>query len=212
VISHLSGTLTKKSPERQAVEVYVNGVGYEVLLPSFVWRPVSELPLGQEIDLETFYYAAERQPIPILVGFQREIERDFFKKLIEVPDLGPGKAMKALVFSVSAIATWIEEGDEKALRGLPGVGERLAKTIVAHLKGKVVEEALLQDEGFDRPPPAEAPPAPDEAQGLAIEGLVKLGYRRGDAARWVQEVTEAEALEGAEEIIRAVFRMRSDLL
>jgi Holliday junction DNA helicase RuvA len=212
MISHLSGTLTKKSPERQAVEVSVNGVGYEVLLPSFVWRSVSELPLGEEIELETFYYVAERQPIPILVGFQREIEREFFKKLIEVPDLGPGKAMKLLAFSVSAIATWIEEGDEAALRRLPGVGERLAKTIVAHLKGKVVEEALLQDEGFDRPPPAEVPPAPDEAKGLAIEGLVKLGYKRGDAARWVEEVTRAEALEGAEEIIRAVFRLRSDLL
>lgn len=212
MISHVSGKLTKKNAERQAVELWVNGVGYEILLPNFVWRSVSERELGEEVEFETLYYVPERPPIPILIGFQREVEREFFKKLIEVPDLGPTRAMRALAYSVSSIATWIEEGDEKALRGLPGVGERLAKTIVAHLKGKVVEEALLRDEGFDRPPPAEAPPAPHALKELAVEGLVRLGYKRSDASRWVEEVTQAEELGEVEEIIRAVFRMRSDLL
>jgi len=212
VISHVSGRLTKKNAERQAVELWVNGVGYEILLPNFVWRSVSELELGEEVEFETLYYVPERPPIPILIGFQREVEREFFKKLIEVPDLGPTRAMRALAYSVSSIATWIEEGDEKALRGLPGVGERLAKTIVAHLKGKVVEEALLQDEGFHEPPPAEPPPPLDAVKELAMEGLVRLGYKRSDASRWVEEVTQAEELGEVEEIIRAVFRMRSDLL
>ncbi|MGB6836564.1 MAG: Holliday junction branch migration protein RuvA [Dehalococcoidia bacterium] len=212
MISHVSGRLTKKNAERQAVELWVNGVGYEILLPNFVWRSVSELELGEEVEFETLYYVPERPPIPILIGFQREVEREFFKKLIEVPDLGPTRAMRALAYSVSSIATWIEEGDEKALRGLPGVGERLAKTIVAHLKGKVVEEALLQDEGFREPPPAEPPPPLDAVKELAVEGLVRLGYKRSDASRWVEEVTQAEELGEVEEIIRAVFRMRSDLL
>jgi Holliday junction DNA helicase RuvA len=209
VISHLTGALTKRHEARQSIELRIDGVGYEVLLPTFVWRALEETPLGDEVSLEIYYHVPERQPTPLLVGFQRDVERDFFRKLIEVPDLGPTKAIRALVFSVSTIATWIEEGDERSLRTLPGVGERLAKTMVAHLKGKVVEEALLLDERFAAPPPKEGPPSLSEVQKLAVAGLARLGYREGEASRWVEEVTRDGEPAEVEEIIRAVFARRN---
>ena len=212
MISHLTGTLAKKHRERQAIELSVNGVGYEVHLPTFVWRALEETPLGDELSLEIFYHVPERQPTPMLVGFTRDVERDFFRKLVEVPDLGPTKAMKALVYSVSTIATWIEQSDERSLRGLPGVGERLAKTMVAHLKGKVVEEALLHDEHFAGPPPKEGPPSFSDVQRLAVAGLARLGYKESEASRWVEEVTREGEAKDVEEIIRAVFAMRSQEL
>ncbi len=212
MISHLHGVLAKKHEGRQAIELAVNGVGYEVLLPTFVWRALEETPLGAELDLEIYYHVPERQPTPMLVGFARVVEREFFKRLVEVPDLGPVKAMRALVFSVSTIATWIEHGDERSLKTLPGVGDRLAKTMVAHLKGKVVEEALLQDEHFAGPPPKEGPPSLSEVQQLAIAGLARLGYKESDASRWVQEVTNGGEPIEVEEIIRAVFAARSQEL
>jgi Holliday junction DNA helicase RuvA len=212
MISHLTGTLTKKHEERQAIELTVGGVGYEVLLPTFVWRSLEETPLGEELELEIFYNVPERAPTPMLIGFTREVEREFYKKLVEVPELGPIKAMRALAFSVSTIATWIEQGDEKALRRLPGVGERLAKTMVAHLKGKVVEQALLQDEGFAGPAPEGEAPSLSEVQQLAVAGLARLGYREADASRWVEGVTKAGELADVEEIIRAVFALRSSEL
>jgi Holliday junction resolvasome RuvABC DNA-binding subunit len=209
VISHLTGELTKKHDDRQAVEITVAGLGYEVLLPTFVWRATEGTPLGEEVSLDIYYHVPERSPTPMLVGFTREVEREFFKKLVEVPDLGPMKAMRALVFSVSTIATWIEQSDERQLRTLPGVGERLAKTMVAHLKGKVVSEALLQDEHFASPPPKEGPPSLSEVQQLAVEGLVRLGYRQAEASRWVEHVSKDGEAQEAEDIIRAVFSMRS---
>ena len=176
------------------------------------WRALEETPLGEAVELEIFYHVPERQPTPMLVGFTREVEREFFKKLVEVPDLGPIKAMRAMAFSVSTMATWIEQGDEKSLRTLPGVGERLAKTMVAHLKGKVVGEALLQDEHFAAPPDKEGPPSLSEVQQLAVAGLVRLGYRQAEASRWVDEVTGEGELAEVEEIIRAVFALRSQEL
>src|SRR5205823_10811058 len=103
----------------------------------------------------------QNAPIPRLIGFQRVVERKFFEKLITVPNVGPTTATRALAFSVSAIARWIEAGDTAALGRLPGIGKRSAETIVAQLRGKVTEEALLADEGFDRPEPpkSEAPSA-----------------------------------------------------
>jgi len=210
MISHLTGAISKKHEGRQAIEITVNGVGYEVQLPTFVWRALEQTPLGGEVSLEIYYHVPERQPTPMLVGFQRDIERDFFRKLVEVPDLGPTKAMRALVYSVSTIATWIEQSDERALRSLPGIGERLAKTMVAHLKGKVVEEALLQDEHFAGPKPKSGPPSLSEVQQLAVAGLVRLGYKESDASKWVQQVSKDGETADVEEIIRAVFGLRSE--
>jgi Holliday junction DNA helicase RuvA len=148
----------------------------------------------------------------MLVGFQRDVERDFYRKLVEVPDLGPQKAMRAMMYSVSTIATWIEHGDEKSLRSLPGIGERLAKTMVAHLKGKVVEEALLQDEHFAAPPPKTGAPSLSEVQQLAVAGLVRLGYKDAEASRWVQDVSKDGEPADVEEIIRSVFALRNQQL
>lgn len=209
MISHLTGTLTKKTEARQSIELTINGVGYEVLLPTFVWRALESTSLGEEVSFEIYYHVPERSPTPLLVGFTRDIERDFFRKLVEVPDLGPTKAMRALVYSVSTIATWIEQSDERSLRGLPGVGERLAKTMVAHLKGKVVNEALLQDEHFASPAAKAGPPSLSEVQQLAVAGLVRLGYKEAEASRWVEQVSkDGEPIE-PEELIRAVFSLRS---
>jgi len=212
MISHLTGALTKKTATRQSIEVTIGGIGYEVLLPTFVWRALEETPLGDEVSFEIYYHVAERSPTPVLFGFTRDIERDFFRKLVEVPDLGPTKAMRALVYSVSTIATWIEQSDERALRSLPGIGERLAKTMVAHLKGKVVQEALLQDEHFAGPKPKSGPPSLSEVQQLAVAGLVRLGYKESDASKWVQQVSKDGETADVEEIIRAVFGLRSEQL
>jgi Holliday junction DNA helicase RuvA len=209
MISHLTGALTKRHEGRQAIEITIAGVGYEVQLPTFVWRALEETPLGGEVSLEIYYNVSERQPTPMLVGFQRDIERDFFRKLVEVPDLGPTKAMRALVYSVSTIATWIEQSDERALKSLPGIGERLAKTMVAHLKGKVVEEALLHDERFAAPPAKDGAPSISEVQQLAVAGLVRLGYKEAEASRWVGDVTRDREPAEVEEIIRAVFARRN---
>lgn len=210
MISHVTGILRKKNPNTPSVEIDVGGVWYEIQLPFFVWRGMEQLEIGNEVSLEVLYYAAERQPIPKLIGFKREVERDFFRKFIEVPDIGPTKALRAMVFSVSAIAGWIEAGDVASLTRLQGIGRRAAEKIVAELRGKVVEEALLQDEGFEEPPAEVPPPSVDEAKEFAVDGLVRLGYKRADAARWVQEITTKQALEKVEDIIRAVFKMRSE--
>lgn len=205
MISHLRGKLRKKNEDESSVEVDVGGVCYEVFLPMFVWRAFEDVEVGDEVELETFYYASERQPIPKLVGFKRPVEREFFKRFIAVHDLGVPTALKALVFSVSTIARWIEDGDTASLRRLPGIGARMSDTIVAQLRGKVVQFALLRDEGFEELPAAEPAATVDEVKQDAVAGLVGLGFGRGEAARLVDEVGKEEALQTVEEVIRAVF-------
>jgi Holliday junction resolvasome RuvABC DNA-binding subunit len=77
--------------------------------------------------------------------------------------------------------------------------------MVAQLRGKVTEEALLADEGFDKPEKTNAAGPSDVARDT-IEALVGLGYSRAEADRLVSQVEAESEPVTVEEAIRAVFR------
>jgi Holliday junction DNA helicase RuvA len=205
LISHLRGRLARRNELNSSVEIDVGGVWYEVELPAFVWRALEDQAIDDELELETFYFVTTNAPIPRLIGFQRNVERGFFEKLITVPNVGPTTATKALAYSVSTIARWIEAGDTAALSKLPSIGKRTAETMVAQLRGKVTEEALLADEGFDQPVRPHVAGPSDVARDTA-DALVALGYARTEAERLVAQVEAESAPETVEDAIRAVFR------
>ena len=205
MISHLRGVLARKTEAQSTVEIDVGGVWYRVELPAFVWRAIEDRDVGTELELETFYYVTQNAPTPRLIGFQREIERTFFEKLVTVPNVGPTTATKALIFSISTIANWIEAGEVNELTKLPSIGKRSAETIVAQLRGKVTEEALLADERFDKPEKPK-PTGPSEVARDTIDALTALGYNRTEAERLVAKVEEESAPATVEDAIRAVFR------
>ncbi len=208
MIAYLAGVLRRITPDSLRVQVATDsGVGYEVLLPFFVKRALEEEGKeGQRVEFETYYYATDRHPAPILIGFLREHEKTFFEQLLAVEDIGPSKAANALVFSVSTIAAAIEEGDVAMLRRLPGIGERTANKIVATLRGKMAEWALLRDEGYDTIPKA-AKEDRSELTGAVIEALVGLGYRRPEARAKVEAALDrVPELRDEQALIREVFR------
>ncbi len=193
-------------PDRVVVDV--GGVGYDVFLPQFVMRTVEERADGEPIEFDIYYHVTERQLRPTLIGFNNGYEKQFFEKFISVEDIGPQKAAKALVFSVSTIAQAIEGEDIEMLRRLPGIGERTAKKMVATLRGKVAEEALLRDEGFAEVPggPVRVESAP-EIREDTIDILVGLGHRHAEAANKVDAAMRRNpGVSSPEELIREVYR------
>jgi holliday junction DNA helicase RuvA len=205
MISFLKGNIASIDSESSKVVLDVNGVGYEVILPMFVMRSLVDhgKAEGDEITLQIYYHVTERQPRPTLVGFNSELAKKFFEKLIGVEDLGPTKAAKAFVFSVSTVANAIEDGDAAVLQSMPGIGARTAQKIIATLQDKVAEFALLRDEGYDSVPKIVKKGMQDEA----IEVLSGLGYKRVEAKAKVDEVLEANpAIKEVEVLIREVFR------
>ena len=203
MISRIHGVVRQWNEESQSVEVEVGGISYEVLLPAYCWRALEHRP--SEVDLLTVYHVPERNPTPVLIGFLRPIERTFFKKFMQVRRMGAANARRALATSVSTIARWIEAEDKKALQQLPGVGARQAEQIVAELRGKVVEEALLRDERYTSLAP-DAAPAAGRAREEAVAALEGLGYSRREAQDWVEQVpTDGDAPVDTEAVLRAVF-------
>ena len=210
MISRIRGRAIDWHDDAQSVEIdtgsEAGGLVYEVRLPTAVWLALED-DRPEALDLFTHYHVPDRAPVPVLIGFLRRAERDFFRKLIAVPQMGVAKAQQALAASISTIAQAIESEDRRTLMQLPGIGARQADRIIADLKGKVTEEALLVDEGFDANEQRPVRPG-DEVATDATEALFALGYTRRDADRWVTAVLSAPdvpAPETTEELLRAVL-------
>ena len=142
MIGYLEGKLLKKETDR--VLVLANQIGYEVLLPVIVMESFQTKNIGDKISLYIYHQQTERQPKPVLIGFNLEVEKEFFQYFISVEDIGPLKAVKALNIPVREIARAIELKDIDRLRQLKGIGNRTAQKIIATLHGKMEKFALIR--------------------------------------------------------------------
>jgi Holliday junction DNA helicase RuvA len=189
MIVSLSGMLERWDPATSVAWLAVAGVGYEVLIPVFAHDWLEQHKIDDDLRLYTYYHVSERQPAPLLIGFQYEQERQFFRKFIDVPDVGPVKAVRALTHPVSEIARWVEAEDVKALQQLPGIGQRLSQTIVAKLHGKLTQEAMLGDSAA---PSSERTAAVGVLFRDAVDALIALQYSHREAEQLVTTKLRAD--------------------
>jgi holliday junction DNA helicase RuvA len=201
MIGYLEGRLMKKEQDR--ILLLVNHVGYEVLVPVVVMETLASKALGDEIAFYIYYYQTERQPKPVLIGFNLEAEKEFFQYFISVEAIGPLKAVKALNISVGDIAHAIESGDVKTLKRLSGIGERTAHKIVAALQGKMNKFALIRQERNGAPAPVD-----EDFIEMVMDVLVsQLGYKTADARQLIADaVRRNSAIASAEQLFDEIYR------
>lgn len=200
MIRYLAGKILKLEEDR--ILLLVNQVGFEVLLPAVVMETLNGRSVGDDITLYIYHQQTERQPKPILIGFNLEAEREFFQYFISVEDIGALKAVKALNLPVREIARAIESKDVAKLRQLKGIGERTAQKIVAALAGKMEKFALIRK--------TEAAPAPT-SRGISqqvLEVLVnQLGHKGADAKQMIAAALKRnEAIATPEALFEEVYR------
>ncbi len=182
--------------------IVVNGIGYDILIPAYVMKRIkTEKRDGDDLELYVSYNQTERQPKPVLVGFQSPLDKEFFELFISVEDIGPTAAVKALVRPVRDIARSIEGKDTKALRELKGIGERKAEKIIATLKGKVAKYALM--------PEMEAPAEVVEDFRKEVEDVLvnQLGHKLLEARKMIDEAMKRNPrIASSEELFEEVYR------
>jgi Holliday junction DNA helicase RuvA len=190
------------------------GVGYEVVLPPVVARGLGDLVAGDgadaaELVLVIYYHATRDQPRPVLIGFAKDVEREFFERLITVKDVGPLVAARALVAPIADIAEAIVRKDERFLRRLPGIGPQKCRNIVAQLEGKVAKYALLPREEAPTPAPREEG---DEVRVLVRDILVRqMGLRPGEADQAIREaLARRPDIDAPEALFEEIYRARRE--
>jgi Holliday junction DNA helicase RuvA len=202
LITKITGKLLAVADEAATVEV--DAFEYEVLIPDFNRRQLQS-KLGQTISLHTLHYfegnPAHGRMTPRIIGFLREVEREFFEMICLVDGVGVKKALRAMVKPVQEVAVMIEEQDAKGLSTLPGVGAATAERIIAKLRRKMPKFALLV--GHEQVSEAVVRRSVvDET----FQALVALGHSESDARKLIDAALQTkQKFSDVEAMLRAIY-------
>ncbi len=174
MIGFLEGELLDKTPGQ--VILKVGGVGYQVQIPLSTFYALPEPPAPVSLQIHTRIQDDALQ----LYGFNTPEEKDLFLRLLSIPRIGAGMALKILSgISPQDFEEVMAQGDLKRLAGIPGIGKKSAARILLELKDKVTAAPRL------RP----GAPGGDRVFQDALSALLNLGYSKNmaeqalDAAR-----------------------------
>ncbi len=206
MISRISGTVVGR--KEGTILINTGGMCYEVMVPLAVMKALEkESGLEGQVDLVTYHYhqMEPSRSVPVLIGFQNEVEKEFFEKFISVSGVGPKAACRALAEPFSAIAGAIDSGDASFLKRLPGIGDQKARLIVAKLQGKVGKYGLIRDEFTGEKEEHE------DIKGETLEVLLQLQYKKSEAEDMIKKALErAPEVKTSEELLNEIYRERKE--
>lgn len=131
MIAHIKGKISEKFGN--ALIVDVNGVGYEVTVPT----PDFEAALLNE-EKKFFTYHAVRENAEELYGFSSLAAKRIFELLISVQGIGPKAAIAILSLAeVEEVRNAIANADAAFISKASGVGKKSAERVIVDLRDKV---------------------------------------------------------------------------
>ena len=201
MIRFVHGILREKKEDSLIIEA--GGLGYGVRVPISV---LSEAPpIGEELLLHTYF--SVREDGQDLFGFFTEKDRDFFMQLISVSGIGAKTALAILsTFSREELIGLILSGDSKRIQKAPGLGKKSAERLILELRDKLkTEDALPLVEESGEASFSGLQEGDTEAIREAMEALLSLGYKTGEARNAMRGIAKIEELS-AEEILRLSLR------
>ena len=168
MISYLKGSPISIGEENFVLDV--KGVGYEIFCSRFTLEKVEE-----KREFSIFVHTHVRQDAIQLFGFTSMLEKKLFLSLITVNGVGPKMAIGILSGSTTdRIIEMIDKSDVQALTRLPRVGKKKAQQIVFSLKGKIVEDRLIESAVSGR--------------AEVVSALVHLGFRISEVEPVVEKM------------------------
>jgi holliday junction DNA helicase RuvA len=174
MIGRLTGKLADEQPNGTLL-VDVAGIGYEVSTPPGTTQRLSQNPQG---DVVVFVHTHLRSEALTLYGFSHESEREVFRLLINVPNVGPRTALNVLgALPVPELVSAVSSSDVKRLNQVPGIGKKTAERLVLELREKLLSV---------QPDELEAVPSQEGQRPRLVTALTNMGYRPTEAERAVK--------------------------
>lgn len=204
MITKLTGQLL--ALQETTVSIEIDPFEYEVAVPDFTRRHL-QMSLDEKVTLFTIQYIDGNpqkggRMTPRLIGFNSQIERQFFELFCSVPGLGVKKALKAMVRPVQDIAKSIEDQDVKSLTTLPGIGPAMAEKIVAQLRRKMAKFALL----VQQDPTQQASDVERNIVDETFQVLLALGHSEIDARKLLEEpLAGKQKFKDVEALLQVVY-------
>jgi Holliday junction DNA helicase RuvA len=137
-----------------------------------------------------------------LLGFNLEVEKEFFQHLISVEDIGRLKALKAFNLPLAEIAGAIESRDVSTLKRLKGIGQRTAQKMIATLEGKM-DKFAMSGAGIQKG----ALPSTAVSEPVMSVLVEQLGHRRSAARKMVEDAFKRNpGISTPEQLFDEVYR------
>lgn len=192
MFSHLSGTILTIEEGKVDLIATGTGLGFEILVPV---RTLANVSIGEVTSLFIHHHITDVSEV--LFGFETREEKALFRKLLKVSGVGGKTALAMLSLGTHLLIKAIDEGDEKFLSSLPGIGKKMALKIIVELKHKVsiddITEQTVQTP-LKRPGNVEI-----------TDTLLSMGYDRKAVDRIVDSIPDT--LTGLQE--RMVYCIKS---
>lgn len=182
MIETIKGVVTSRQDSLLTVDI--GFVSFGVIVPTNM-----QTAQGQTISLYAYMHWNQEQG-PSLFGFEHELDKIVFLLIISCSGIGPKLAM-AIISQLggSAVLHAIEQGDEKLLSSVSGVGVKKAEQIVIQLKHKV---AKLYKSGITLKDDMHIP-----EMHTVSEALQSLNYSRREidtALNWLRDQQQSQQM------------------
>ena len=184
MISHIKGIIDEKFGN--SVVVDVNGVGYEVMVPTLDFE---DARLGEEKKF--FTYHAVREQSEELYGFSSLTAKRLFELLISVQGVGPKAGIAILSLSdAEEVRNAIANADAAFIAKASGVGKKSAERVIVDLRDKVGTPSRY-GASETKVGTAASSREPDEA----LDALMALGFSLKEASLALEGVDSSLPVE-----------------
>ena len=208
MIEYIKGELTELTPAMATVEAA--GVGYGLNISLYTYSACQgkkEVKLYVDESLVT----GGRDDSYTLYGFYNKQEREIYRMLITVSGVGSNTARMILsATSATELVNIIASGNEKALKGVKGIGLKTAQRIIVDLRDKMTQSGLIAD-SFDAANIGEAGKLDNninsQTKEEAVGALTMLGFSPAPSSKVVTEILRGNPDMPVEQVIKQALKM-----
>ena len=208
MIEYIKGELTEINPTEAVVEV--NGVGY---LLNISLNTFSAIQGKKEVKLyvDESLVTGGRDDSYTLYGFYNKQEREIYRMLITVSGVGSNTARMILsATSATELVNIIASGNEKALKGVKGIGLKTAQRIIVDLRDKMTQSGLIADT-FEAGNMGETGKQDaninSQTKEEAVGALTMLGFAQAPSSKVVTEILRGNPDMPVEQVIKQALKL-----
>ena len=206
MIEYIKGELTEITPTAAVVET--NGIGYLLNISLNTYSAIQD---KKEVKLyvDEALVTGGRDDSFTLFGFYNKQERELYRMLITVSGVGSNTARMILsATSATELVNIIASGNEKALKGVKGIGLKTAQRIIVDLRDKMTQSGIIADVMQDGAiANSQQPAINSQTKEEAVGALTMLGFAAAPSNKVVNEILQAHPDMPVDQVIKQALKM-----
>ena len=197
MIEYIKGERTELTPAYATIEAA--GVGYGLNISLITYSAIQ----GKK-EVRLWVFESIREDAHVLYGFHNRKEREMFLLLISVSGVGANTARMMLSsMSVSELCNAITTGNERAIKGIKGIGKMTAQRIIVDLREKVVTLGIATEIPAGG---SVQTPVNSQVKDEAVSALTMLGFAPAPTQKVVVAILQQQPDLPVEQVVKLALK------